>query len=243
MTETVDVLAIGSHPDDVELSCGGTLARLAGAGRRVGILVLTRGEAGTRGTLEERRAEAEAAAEVLGAVSLDFLDCGDGALRTGLVEEEALIERLRHRRPELVFAPPHADRHPDHRRAHLLVEAACFYSGLARRGSGEPHRPAAVFSYMQNDPFEPAFIVDISQTWAIKERALDCYRSQLHQPKQETGREEPATKVSSREFRLAMEGRARHYGILIGCEFGEPFASRLPLAVSDPWSLLPPGLR
>jgi bacillithiol biosynthesis deacetylase BshB1 len=249
VTETVDILAIGSHPDDVELACGGTLAKLARSGRRVGILVLTRGEAGTRGTLEERRNEAEAAAAVLGVATLDILDCGDGALRTGPAEEAALIERLRVRRPELVLGPPPADRHPDHGRAHRLVEAACFYAGLAKRnggrekGSGEPHRPAAVFSYMQHDPFEPAFIVEVSDTWGVKMRAIDCYRSQIHQPDEAVERDEAVTKVASREFRLAVEGRARHYGMVIGGEFGEPFGSRLPLAVADPWTLLPSGLR
>jgi N-acetylglucosamine malate deacetylase 1 len=247
VSESVDILAIGAHPDDVELACGATLAKLVRAGRRVGILVLTRGEAGTRGSREERRSETEAAAAVLGAASLDFLDCGDGGLRTGVAEENALIERLRFRRPELVLAPPAGDRHPDHGRAHRLVADACFYAGLVRRegvpGGGEPHRPAALFSYMQHDPFEPSFIVDVTATWEIKLRALDCYRSQIHQPQGDERRDEPPTKVASREFRLAVEGRARHYGMAIGAELGEPFWSRLPLAVSDPWALLPGGLR
>ena len=119
----------------MELACGGTLAKLARAGRRVGILHLTRGEAGTRGTAEERRREAEAAAAALGAVELVFLDCGDGALRHGPAEEDALIAELRRLRPELVLGPPREDRHPDHGRAHRLVADACFYSGLARRGA------------------------------------------------------------------------------------------------------------
>jgi bacillithiol biosynthesis deacetylase BshB1 len=245
VTDTVDVLAIGAHPDDVELACGGTLARLARDGRRVGMLVLTRGEASTRGSVEERRRELEASADVLGLASLDVLDCGDAALRTGKPEEDALIERLRFRRPELVLGPTPSDRHPDHRRAHRLVEAAAFYSGLRGRSgvSGEPHRPGAVFSYMQHDPFEPAFIVDVTDTWETKMRAIDCYLSQIHQPGAGGARDEPPTKVASREFRLAVEGRARHYGMLVGVEFGEPFTSRLPLSVSDPLSLLPRGLR
>jgi len=102
---SVDILAIGAHPDDVELSCGGTLALAAAQGRRVGILHLTRGERGTRGSESERRGEAEAAAAALGAVEVDFLDCGDGALRTGEAEEDALIGALRRLRPELVFGP------------------------------------------------------------------------------------------------------------------------------------------
>lgn len=242
----LDVLAIGSHPDDVELGCGGTLALLARQGRKVGILHLTRGERGTRGTPELRQKEAERAAEALGAAELGFLDCGDGAFRAGEAEEDALIEILRRWRPELVLGPTPRDRHPDHQRAHELVAAACFYVGLANRGpGGPPHRPAAVFSYMQHDPFEPAFIVDVTSVWDRKLESLAAYRSQLHQPGAEEEGEDgqPMTKVASREFRLAVEGRARHFGLMIGAEMGEPFSSRLPLAVSDLLAVLPGGLR
>ena len=237
----LDVLAIGAHPDDVELGCGGTLALLVRQGRKVGILHLTRGEAGTRGTTEERRLEAETAAQALGVAAVEFLDCGDGGLRTGPAEEEALVGVLRRLRPELVLAPPPSDRHPDHGRAYELVVAASFYAGLARRGEGEPHRPAAVFSYMQHDPFEPSFIVDVSTTWETKLAALAAYESQLHQ--EGSSRGEPATKVASLEFRRAVEGRAQHFGLLVGATYGEPFWGRLPLAVADPWSILPGGLR
>ncbi len=237
---SLDVLAIGTHPDDVEIACGGTLALLARRSRSVGILHLTCGEAGTRGTAAERRAEAEAAATALGVDELGFLELGDGQLRTGGEEEEQLIERLRHWRPALVLGPAARDRHPDHGRAHRLVEDACFYAGLARRGAGEPHRPRALFSYMQHDPFEPSFVVDVTSTWDAKLAALAAYRSQLHQEGGE--RAEPPTKVASPEYRLAIEGRARHFGQLINAAYGEPFGSRLPLAVTDPVALLPGGL-
>ena len=237
----LDVLAIGAHPDDVELGCGGTLALLSRQGMKVGILHLTRGEAGTRGTVAERRGEAEEAARVLGASAMEFLDFGDGRLRHGEAEEDELVSLLRGWRPELVLGPAPSDRHPDHGRAHRLVEDCAFFAGLARRGSGEPHRPAAVFSYMQHDPFEPSFIVDVSPTWEVKLEALAAYGSQLHQAG--GGREEPMTKVASPEFRQAVEGRAHHYGLLVGAAHGEPFWSRLPLAVADPMGLLPKGLR
>ena len=278
----LDVLAIGPHPDDVELGCGGTLALAARQGRRVGILHLTRGERGTRGTSEQRLAEAEQAAAALGAVELAFLDCGDGGLRHGEPEEEALIEVLRTWRPEMVLGPPRHDRHPDHERGHRLVAAAAFYSGLQARGSRAmpAHRPAAVFSYMQHHPFEPSFVVDVTAAWEAKLAALAAYRSQLYQPAAGSGssgsgagsvggsgatgigigtgtgagtaapaadgageRGGPTTKVSSREFRLAVEGRARHFGQLIGAELGEPFWSPLPLAVVDLLALLPGGPR
>ena len=237
----LDVLAIGPHPDDVELGCGGTLALLAGQGLKVGILHLTHGEAGTRGTVAERHSEAEEAARVLGASALEFMDCGDGQLRRGREEEDELIAHLRRLRPEMVLGPSPTDRHPDHGRAHRLVADCSYYAGLARRGEGEPHRPAAVFSYMQHDPFEPSFVVDVSSAWKRKLEALAAYGSQLHQPGE--AREEPKTKVASPEFRQAVEGRARHYGLLVGAAHGEAFWSRLPLAVTDPMSLLPGGLR
>jgi len=239
----LDVLAIGAHPDDVELGCGGTLALLARQGRRVGILHLTRGERGTRGTPEGRQAEAEQAAAALGAAAMDFLDCGDGGLRTGPAEEDSLIARLREWAPDLVLAPTPHDRHPDHTRAHQLVEAACFYAGLRNRGAGTPHRPAALFAYMQHDPFEPSFVVDVTAVWEMKLESLRAYRSQLHQLDKDEKDGAPMTKVATPEFRLAVEGRARHFGLLIGAAFGEPFWSRLPLAVADPMALLPGGVR
>lgn len=239
----LDVLAIGAHPDDVELGCGGTLALLARQGRKVGILHLTRGERGTRGTAEERRAEAEEAAKALGAAELAFLDCGDGGLRTGPAEEDALIEILRRFRPELVISPTPHDRHPDHGRAHALVEAACFYSGLRNRGTGEAYRPAANFSYMQHDLFTPSFLVDVTPVWDAKLASLAAYRTQLHQPDRKEEDTQPKTKIASPEFRLAVEGRARHFGLLIGAALAEPFWSRTPLAVHDPMSILPGGVR
>lgn len=241
---SLDVLAIGAHPDDVELGCGGTLALLARQGRRVGILHLTRGERGTRGTEQERRAEAERAAGALGAAELDFLDCGDGGLRHGPAQEDALIEVLRRWRPEVVLGPTPEDRHPDHGRSHRLVADACFYAGLRNRGSGEAYRPGAVFSYMQHDLFEPSFLVDVSATWDAKIASLSAYRSQLYQPDREKeDRDEPMTKIASRELWYALEGRARHFGLLIGAEFAEPFWSRGPLAVRDLLTILPGGIR
>lgn len=241
---TVDVLAIGAHPDDVEICCGGTLVQMARAGRRTGVLHLTSGEAGTRGTPAERRLEAARAAEILGVHELEFLALGDGALRSGPEEEDQVIEVLRRLRPELVLGPATVDRHPDHERSYRLVAAACFYAGLARRGSGSPHRPAALFTYMQNDSFEPSFVVDVTSAWEIKMKALDAYGTQIHPSQGESDPADgPLTKISSRETRLAIEGRARHYGDQVGAEFGEPFLSRRPLAVADPWQLLPRGLR
>jgi bacillithiol biosynthesis deacetylase BshB1 len=239
----LDVLAIGAHPDDVELGCGGTLAVLAARGRKVGILHLTRGEMGTRGTAEERIAEAEDAARALGAVEMDFLDCGDGGLRTGATEEDSLIAKIRLWQPDLVLGPTPFDRHPDHGRAHRLVEAACFYAGLRNRApeAGAPFRPAAVFSYMQHDSFVPSFLVDVTAGWEAKIASMRAYRSQLHGGG--PAPDGPVTKVSTPEFWRAIEGRARHFGEVISAAFAEPFWSRGPLAVADPMAILPGGVR
>lgn len=239
---TLDVLAIGAHPDDAEIGCGGTLARLAALGRRVGLVHLTSGEAGTRGTPEQRRREAKAAADALGAAHVEHLDFGDGGLRAGREQEDALIEVMRRHRPRLVLAPATEDRHPDHGRAHRLVVDAAFYAGLQKRGIGEPHRPDAVWLYMVHPPFEPRVVVDVTEAWSAKQAALDAYESQLHRSSSSsTAAHErddgPPTLVSSPEFRAALEGRARHYGAMVGVTFGEPFASRRPLRV-DASSLL-----
>jgi bacillithiol biosynthesis deacetylase BshB1 len=240
-SERVDVLAIGAHPDDVELGCGGTLARLAEGGRSIGILHLTRGEAGTRGTAEERRQEAMRAAEALGS-SVFFLDLVDGDLRTDTEAQDELIGVLRRIRPRLVLGPAPSDRHPDHDRAYRLVHEACFYSGVVSRGGeGEPHRPSAAYSYMQHDLFDPTFVVDVTSVWDRKMAALAEYKSQLYQEGE--ARDEPGTKVASRAYREAVVGRARHFGLLVGAELGEPFWSRLPLSVEDPLSVLPKKLR
>ena len=237
----LDVLAIGAHPDDVELGCGATLAKLVAAGHRVGIVHLTGGEMGTRGTPEERRTEAEKAADALGASAMEILDCGDGGLRTGAAEEDTLIAVLRRYRPDIVLGPTPEDRHPDHGRSYRLVKDACFYAGLQRRGEGESHRPGALFSYMQHDLFEPSFIVDVSSFWERKQAALAAYSSQLY--RSDGRREEPLTKVATQQFADAVEGRARHFGVLIGADYGEAFRSTGPLALGNPMQLLPGGVR
>ncbi|MDX1382835.1 MAG: bacillithiol biosynthesis deacetylase BshB1 [Thermoanaerobaculia bacterium] len=240
----LDLVAVGAHPDDVELGCGGTLALAVSQGLAAGIVHLTSGEAGTRGTPERRRAEAAAAAEALGVGELAFLDCGDGGLRRGPEEEDALIELFRRWRPEVVLGPPVDDRHPDHRRAHALVRDAFFYAGLAKRRPdvGAAHRPGAHFHYLAHDLQVPTFIVDVTSVWARKMAALDAYESQLHRAGQEAVAE-PPTKVSSREFRRAVEGRARELGMVIGVPYGEGFTANGPLAVSRPWELVTGGVR
>ncbi len=227
----LDVLAIGAHPDDVELGCGGTLARLAAEGRAVGILHLTRGERGTRGTPEGRQAEAEAAAAALGAKALDFLDCGDGGLRTGPAEEDSLIVKLRLWRPDLVLAPSPHDRHPDHTRApqpgggRLLLRR----SQEPRRGRGLPAGRPVRLHAARPLPAELHRRRD-GELGRRRSLSLRAYRSQIHQPDEKDKDGAPMTKVASPEFRLAVDGRARHFGLLIGARLRRALLSRGPLA-------------
>lgn len=249
MMQPLDVLAIGAHPDDVEWGCGGLLAGLAAAGRRVGIVVLTRGEAGTRGTADQRIAEAQAGARALGAAELQFLDCGDAGLRTSRDEEDHLIHQLRRLRPHTVLAPPRHDRHPDHERAAELVRAACFYAGLRKRPGRDDdgrlvddeilpaHRPSNLLHYMLHEPFDPDVIVDCTASWSTKLAALRCHASQFPvangEPAEAGGAdpEQRATWISKRSFWDAIEGRARHYGQRIGAEFAEPFLAGGPTGI------------
>ncbi len=240
---TVEVLAVGAHPDDIEIGCGATLAGLRRRGSTIGLLHLTRGEAGTRGSAALREQEAERAAEILQAKTLDFLDCGDGSLRTGRAEEDSVIRVLRLRRPAVVLFPPVRDRHPDHGRAHRLVHDACYYAGLrSRQPEGplelEPHRPALLLSYMLHDAFEPTIVVDVSRDFDTKLEVLAAYRSQLWNPARSCAGSTselsaPDTHISSRRFYEALVGRARHFGLSIGADYGEPFATMGPVGVTD----------
>lgn len=231
MNETVEILAVGAHPDDVELGCGGTLARLARAGRSVGILDLTRGEAGTRGTPETRAAEAGEAARLIGARFRDGLDLGDGNLRTDRAAELEVIEVVRRRRPRLVFAPLPNDRHPDHVRAGRLVTDAAFYAGLRALETGlPPHRPQQVVYFPSTFLAEPTFLVDVTETLEVKLAAVRAFRSQFFDP----GSREPATFISSPEFLEGVTARARAFGRLANVGAAEGFVSPRPPLLSDP---------
>jgi N-acetylglucosamine malate deacetylase 1 len=231
---SVDILAIAAHPDDIEMCCAGTLAALRGRGRTFGILDLTRGEMGTRGTAEIREKEARAAAEILGASFRESLDLGDGSLRTGLEEETAVIEAIRKARPRLLITSYPEDRHPDHARAGRLVADAAFYAGLRKRETAHPaHRPQSVlfFSTMYYH-HPPTFVVDVSRTHATKMAAIRAFASQFHNPESK----EPETMLTTASFLHEIEARSRHYGQMIGVEFGEGFITRRPPRIDDPIS-------
>jgi bacillithiol biosynthesis deacetylase BshB1 len=230
----VDVLAFGPHPDDVELGCGGTLALLAGRGRGVGIVDLTRGEMATRGTPGTRAAEAAEAGRLLGARFRANLDLGDGDLRTDRAAQLRVVEAVRRARPRLVLAPWTEDRHPDHERAGRLVAEAAWYAGLAKLETGlSAHRPDQVVFYAAYALLQPSFLVDITGTFETKAAALRAYRSQFHAADAATSGE-PETYVSSKSFWEGVEARARAYGRVANVAYAEGFVSKVPPTLADP---------
>jgi bacillithiol biosynthesis deacetylase BshB1 len=228
--EPVDLIFFGAHADDIELSCGGTIAKAVNDGLRIGIIELTRGELGTRGTPAVRRREALKAARILGARFREQLDFGDGGMRSGRDEELQIIEIVRRCRPKLVFSMWPDDRHPDHIRAGRIVTEASFYSGLRQLETDlSAHRPQATIYYPQNYLVTPSFVVDVTKTWKTKMRAIAAFRSQFYDPKSK----EPPTFIADKKFLEMIEARGRHFGALIGVEFGEAFMTKQPPKVDD----------
>jgi N-acetylglucosamine malate deacetylase 1 len=230
MTETVDIIFFGAHPDDVELSAGGTAAKLVKDGLRIGIVDLTRGEMGTRGTPQTRKKESQRAAKALGATFRQQLDFQDGNLQTGREQELEIIELLRIRQPKLVIGPWPDDRHPDHSRTGRIVTEASFYAGLKSLKTGAPeHRPQTVLYYLQNYMITPSFVVDVSSHWKTKMRSVAAYQSQFFDPKSK----EPQTFISDPKFLEMIEARGRHFGALIGVNYGEAFVTKQPPRIDD----------
>ncbi len=233
--ESVDVLAFGAHPDDVELGCGGTLAKLARQGYRTGIVDLTEGEMASRGTVEARYREAAEAARILNVRQRVNLKIPDAGIENSEWNRHKIIEVVRRYRPTLVFLPYPNDRHPDHIHAGRLITEACFYSGLAKILPDLPaHRPRRLIYYLCTYEFEPTFVVDITGEFEIKMKALQAYRSQFHNPDW-PGEQ---TFVSSRWFMEAVEFRARHFGYKAGVQYAEPFYVRETIALSDIFPVL-----
>ncbi len=231
----VDVLAFGAHPDDVEITCAGTVAKLARDGKTVGIVDLTQGELGTRGTKSIRKKEAEEAGKILGIAFRENLKIPDGNIEVNKKNVTKIIETLRAYRPEVILFPHSLERHPDHEHAYLLCKKAWFYAGLEKistRVNGrkqEPFRPKKYFHFMQKYEFTPSFIVDVSDVYELKTKCLHAYESQFHNPKS-TERE---TLLSSKIFLEHIKARDLHFGSLINVEFGEPFFSIEPIGVDS----------
>jgi bacillithiol biosynthesis deacetylase BshB1 len=228
----VDILAFGAHPDDVELAASGTLIRAARAGARTGVIALTRGETGTRGTPAARAAEFDAASAVMGTTHHEILSLPDGRLQADEPSREVIIREIREHRPRIVLLPYWEDRHPDHPAASRLIEEAAFLAGLAKRETGqEPHRPSQLVYYMAAWEFEPSFIVDVSAVIEDKRRTLQAYGSQLYNPA--AAADEPPTFIASEQYHDLLYSRMAHYGHLIGGKYGEPFKIRGYVEIGD----------
>lgn len=231
---SVDVLVIGAHPDDVEMIVGGTVAKLVDRGRTVAIADMTRGEMGTRGTPEIRKAEADAAAKVLGVVERVNLELPDGRLENNELARVKVIELIRRLRPRIVMTHYWDDLHPDHSATGFIVRDTMYPSGFANYpAKGAPFRPNEYLFFMAHFTFEPSFIVDIDGYWDKKVESIKCYQSQLH----DATRDGLETLISQPTFIKRLEGRARNYGGMIYREFGEPFIVRRPVPVVDPVEL------
>ena len=229
----VDILAFGAHPDDVELGCGGSLAKAVSQGKSVGIIDLTRGELGTRGSAEIRDQEAAAAAKVLGLSFRKNLAFRDGFFVNDEAHQMAIIQLIRIHQPKVVLCNAIDDRHIDHSKGSQLVSDACFLSGLkkivTKDESGniqEPWRPAHVYHYIQWKEIKPDFVVDISNHIDTKMEAIHAYASQFY----DANSQEPSTPISSQNFLESVRYRAQNLGRLTGVAAAEGFTvERTPL--------------
>jgi bacillithiol biosynthesis deacetylase BshB1 len=230
----LDALAFGAHPDDVELTCAGTIIKLGAKGYKTGVISLTRGELGTRGTAEIREKEFEEAGNLMGLSVHKMLNIPDSNVEVNWENKLKVIQEIRACKPKIVFAPYWVVRHPDHGHASHLVREAAFLAGLKKIETGqEAHRPNKVIYYPCRFEFQPSFIVDISEFHEQKIKAIQAYKSQFHNPeKDKYGDEE--TNISRPEFLEAIITRAKQYGSYIGVDYAEPFLVREPMRLQDP---------
>lgn len=238
--DKLDILVFGAHPDDAELSCSGTIMAHIAEGRRVGIVDLTRGELGTRGSADLRDAEALAASKIMGIHSRENLALPDGFFKNSNKARLEVIKAIRKYRPEIILANAPTDRHPDHGRASKLVETAAFLSGLPKietKWNGEKQlawRPTNLYFYIQSNFLEPDFVVDISDYWTKKKEAISAYESQFFEKENDT---EGSTFLTDPMFLRFIEGRAIEYGKSIGARYGEGFIKSRRIGVKSLFDL------
>lgn len=236
----LDLLVFGAHPDDVELSCSGTLLVERKKGKKVGIIDLTRGELGTRGTAETRKQEATDAASVMQIDIRENLDMADGFFNNDEEHQRKIITVLRKYQPEIVLCNAPADRHPDHGRGADLVYTAAFLSGLMKIETKENSslqkawRPKYVFNYIQDRYFNPDFVVDITDVFDKKIEAIKAYKTQFYNPDSK----EPDTYISSPEFLESIIYRSKMFGKLIGVKYAEGFLSKKMIGIQGFDSLI-----
>ncbi len=237
----LDILAFAAHPDDAELSAAGTIIKHVRMGYKVGVVNLTRGELGTRGTPELRDAEAAQAAKIMGLSVLENLQFRDGYFVNDEEHRLRVIEMLRKYTPDIVLCNALHDRHPDHGRGSTLVSEACFYSGLRQIKSFDvngtpqhPFRPRAVYHYVQFHSLKPDFVVDITDVIDQKMEAIKCYNSQFFDPNSN----EPETVIASKEYLNAVKARDMDNGRLIGTLYAEGFNKEREIGVNDITTLI-----
>lgn len=238
----LDILAIGAHPDDVELGCGATLAKEVANGKKVGIIDLTRGELGTRGTAETRDTEAADAAKILNVAMRTNMEFADGFFINDKLHQLELIKEIRKYRPEIVLCNAIEDRHIDHGKGSQLVSDACFLSGLrkidTKHDDGDewqsPWRPKAVYHYIQWRDLQPDIVVDVTGYMDQKMKAVHAYKTQFFDPDSK----EPETPISSKNFTDSIAYRARNLGRLIGVEYAEGFTVERYPAVESLFHLI-----
>ena len=231
----LDILAFGAHPDDVELGCSGTIAKEVSLGKKVGIIDLTRGELGTRGSVEIRNSESAKASEILGVVVRENLDMRDGFFVNDEAHQLKVIEIIRKYQPEIVLCNAITDRHIDHGKGSKLVSDACFLSGLRQikteldGEAQEAWRPKVVYHYIQWQNIEPDFVVDISEFMDKKMDSVLAYGSQFYDPNSK----EPVSPITSKNFLDSVKYRAQDLGRLVGVEYAEGFTTERYLAVNS----------
>lgn len=236
----LDILAFGAHPDDVEISCGGTLLKYSSQGKKIGIIDLTQGELSTRGNIELRAKESQKASEFLGLSIRDNLTMKDGFFNQDESSIKSIITKIRQYKPTIVMANSNLDRHPDHGRAGKLVEEACFYAGLAKIRTElngiqqEAFRPDLVLHYIQDYHIEPDVLFDVSGFEEKKIELIQCFSSQFYDPESQ----EPQTPISGEHFFDAITGRLATYGRSIGVNYAEGFNINRRFGVNDLFNLV-----
>ncbi|MBW4891422.1 bacillithiol biosynthesis deacetylase BshB1 [Mucilaginibacter sp. HMF5004] len=236
----LDILVLAVHPDDAELGCGGTILKHIALGHKVGIVDLTRGELGTRGSAELRDKEAALAAEILGLTVRENLALADGFFKNDRDHQLKVISAIRKYQPKIVITNAYHDRHPDHGRASELVESAAFLSGLIKvetilDGKKQaPWRPGLTLHFIQDNYIQPDIVIDITEHWNKKMESVRAYGTQFFNPESD---EKNETYISSPDFYDIIEGRAREFGKSIGVKYGEGYTSKKILGVENLFSL------